>query len=268
MADPHIAHFWFFLIFVCLDPPPLFISTKKTLFVQMDIMLYRAQLRIRGQRFEASAELLCTFCTTFRAYFSSSELEKYVAKANDGEMSSMPPLQSVLLPPSTVELDTSKKLFLFDFSQPAATSASSAASSSSKSNTAASLDAEYVGVILVFLRKLSKNPEARLTARWDEMPHDQQRSFANVVRAFGVLPLLEKYSAATAEGGAAALEPTPTEKMLHGGRSLIEVAHEYLAKQQQVDQPHPSEGDDNLTLPAEGCAKCGTSGHGIGSCPY
>ena len=238
----------------------------------MDFSGHRLQLRIRGQRFEAAVDVLTSTCTAFRVYFTQAALAPSDAALPALELYLPGELPTTMYP---VTLDVAKKLFLVDVAK------ASGAGGCSSSN--GGLDPEFVGVVLVYLRNFAKKQQqARLSARWDEMPYDQQRSFATVVTAFGVEPLLPAHGTPTAMPGGPAAVTVSDAAMLHGGRSLVDVANEYAAGKQQLQgaedghggaplaagQPHPSEHDDDLVMPAAGCFKCGVSGHDAAVCPH
>jgi hypothetical protein len=251
----------------------------------LDLSNHRVQLRIRGQRFESAASTLVALCTEFRTYFdqlsqaamdSSDPLPLLEMRLCDNTM----PATSISCP---VVLDKDKKLFQIEVASTTvqetgqeSVDVPSVPQAAAATRGCGALDAEFVGVILVYLRNyVKKQGEARLTARWDEMPFDQQRSFARVVNAFGVEPLQPQYGTPTAAPGAPVAGASDVA-MLHGGRSLVDVAREYVAERASVsaagsatsagDQEHPSVADEDLLMPASACYRCGVSGHDAAAC--
>jgi hypothetical protein len=245
-----------------------------------DLSQWRVQLRVQGQRFESSVKILETYCASFRTYFENLRQLGSIIR----EPALVPPFLLHVPGASgggaaaeavecSVALDGDRKLLLVNVAPPVAASDDSAVAgvTNSSSSKLKSLDPEFLGAILVYLRKLSAAKtasDARLTVVWSEMPHDQQRSFAAWVAALGVEPLEAMgYGAPTTPPGAPGASPTE-DAMLHGGRALVDVAREYVAARCGAPPPHPSTTDDGLAMPAAGCFRCGMSGHDAHACPH
>ncbi|CUG93184.1 Hypothetical protein, putative [Bodo saltans] len=154
------------------------------------------------------------------------------------------------------------------------------------------LQPEFAGTIFVFLRKLYQQRQqqqqqgegeapteppkpVKFTARWNEMPFDQQRSLCDVVNILDIQVLKELgYGVPTADPSAGDGYVANGGDPAAGDTNMVDKALEYLAIQRNIHNPqgtalpHPSTDDDTLEMPASGCAKCGTSGHPTESCPY
>lgn len=295
-----ISSRWYFLTHACyfvgtslvlcwyFSPPPvLFFSQISRSFTwghalklnPKDLVMEfveRVRLVVKGQRFESTPLILTSQCTVIGSYFT-----QVLAAALPGDQTApvvpLPPLHSLnpqAIPHCNAEYFPPQKLLVFNF----------CAADDASCGVVRQLDAEFVGVILVYLRKLSRDAAAAFSGRWDEMPFDQQRSFSDVVKALGVSSLAATHGAPTVAPGQA----LPHVEPLHGGRSLLDVANEYAAKRAAKMQQgsggsncatggdtaaplvgqHASVDDDTLTMNIIACGKCGTTGHVSADCTF
>lgn len=179
----------------------------------------RVQIKVMGQRFETTAEVLHAYCTVLSQALSRGELNNTTPNGY----------------PFTVEQTSEMSLITFPpTAQPV-------------------MKNDYVGAIMVLLRKLLKAEQTqtakpRLSTRWDELTYEQQHSFAEVVIAFGVTPLMGTHSV-----------PTATKEEVH-----------HAADEQPTGAAaaHPSCGDHDLIMSTVSCVMCGTQEHGTENCKY
>lgn len=179
------------------------------------------------------------------------------------------------------------------------------------------LQNDYMGLLLVYLRRCAKvRAEARSAApapagsavyptlpiRWAEMSYDEQVSFLQLLRTFGVVPLAAQYAAPSASirtsqfVGAEAAQVAAAAKA-EGDACSLRVKAEAFMRQQLREQEQEKERQqqqhqhqvkvaadkgeahktskpavqydfEDLVLPAKGCARCGMSGHSTEECPY
>lgn len=161
------------------------------------------------------------------------------------------------------------------------------------------LQCEYMGVLLVYLRRCAKvhaeqhataAPYPALPIRWAEMSFDEQASFVMLLRALGVVSLAGVYACPTAAPstslyiGAGSAAAAAAARAEGDACSLLRRAAEFAQLQPQPQQrcappqtpPAPPRttrqaeaGDmDGLELPAKGCARCGMAGHATAECRY
>ncbi|AIN96038.1 hypothetical protein LPMP_091230 [Leishmania panamensis] len=193
---------------------------------------------------------------------------------------------------------------------PSAAADGSAALTNDKLNSSPFLllQNEHMGMLLVFLRRCSKVRTERRTAaagalppypplpmRWAEMNYDEQLSFVQLLRCFGVVPLIPTYTRPTApqttslyigaDAVAAAARPkgesdasslhTHTAEFIHkqqsemreistAAASIAVEAPEVDKKERHIDE----DGSDGLVLSAKGCARCGMAEHSTTECHY
>ncbi|CAG9569739.1 conserved hypothetical protein [Leishmania major strain Friedlin] len=170
------------------------------------------------------------------------------------------------------------------------------------------LQSEYMGLLLVFLRRCAKvraerraagegaaacalAPYPSLPIRWEEMNYDEQLSVVQLIRRFGVVSLARTYTRPTAPEttslyiGEEAAAATARVKVEGDACSLRARASESMGKQQQKIQQAASvavdtaevvkkercinEDDfDGLVLSAKGCARCGMAEHSTEECHF
>jgi hypothetical protein len=159
------------------------------------------------------------------------------------------------------------------------------------------LQYDFMGMLLVYLRRCAKArteaspaPYPVLPIRWAEMNFDEQVSFVQLLRTFGVVPLIAQYPQPTAPlstsqfVGADAARVAAAAKAEGEACSLRVRAEEFIRHQQQhqqqQDERHTKDDAENtvrasrhgdmedLVLPSKGCARCGMSGHTAEECPY
>lgn len=153
------------------------------------------------------------------------------------------------------------------------------------------LQNEFMGVLLVYLRRCAKaRAEGKTTAadypvlpiRWKEMNYDEQMSFVQLLRTFGVVSLAGQYVRPTAalsssqcvgadaarvaaDAKAEALVRLQQQQQQQSGSAM------QATESQTTDKPPKKSCEDDfddVVLPAEGCARCGISGHAMEECPY
>ncbi|KPI85657.1 hypothetical protein ABL78_5278 [Leptomonas seymouri] len=163
------------------------------------------------------------------------------------------------------------------------------------------LQNDFMGMLLVYLRRCAKvraeaasaarspsNGKAAaypvLPIRWTEMNYDEQVSFLQLLRAFGVVPLTSLYVQPSAplstsrHVGADAARVAAAAKAEGDACSLCLKAEAFARQQQQLDvtsgetrninPPKRMDGCDDLVMAAKGCARCGMAGHAAEECPY
>ncbi|KPA77675.1 hypothetical protein ABB37_07017 [Leptomonas pyrrhocoris] len=157
------------------------------------------------------------------------------------------------------------------------------------------LQSGFMGMLLVYLRRCAKARAAEAAAypslpiRWSEMNFDEQTSFLQLLRAFGVVPLMPPYTRpsaplSTSQFVGAAAARVAAEAQAAGDACSLRVKAEKFMRQQQQQQQHqrevmedashitqePSGTDhfEDLVLPAKGCVRCGMAGHVTEECPY
>ncbi|GET86382.1 hypothetical protein, conserved [Leishmania tarentolae] len=161
------------------------------------------------------------------------------------------------------------------------------------------LQSEYMGLLLVFLRRCTKvraerqaagaddaagarTPYPALPLRWAEMNYDEQLSFVQLIRCFGVVPLARTYARPTApqstslyigaeaEGDACALRASTSESIgnpeqeRHQRESVTADDTGVIKTERRVEV----DDGDGLVLSGEGCERCGRTGHTIGKCRF
>ncbi|KAK7197379.1 hypothetical protein NESM_000685600 [Novymonas esmeraldas] len=175
------------------------------------------------------------------------------------------------------------------------------------------LQSDYMGVLLVYLRRCATvrarreaaqghpdaTPYPTLPIRWAEMHYDEQVSLVQLLRCFGVVPLVRTYAWPTAPlstslyMGAEAAAAAAKAKADGDACSIVARAAKFAELQQQQQQQEQEgaknadsdvapansikvrhtntdddDDDDGVVLPAKGCARCGIAGHATEECTY
>lgn len=163
------------------------------------------------------------------------------------------------------------------------------------------LQSDYMGVLLVYLRRCAKVRAERteggsaphpsypaLPIRWQEMSYDDQVSFLQLLRAFGVVSLTATFARPTAAlstshfVGADAARVAAADKAEGDACSLRVKANEFWQLQQRQHEAESEselhhmkragrrvdDEDDGVELLPTGCARCGMAGHATAACPY
>lgn len=194
-------------------------------------------------------------------------------------------LPAAVVLPETVEWRPAESLWVVAFARrlPGGAPPTPAATEEDPSNNPfALLQADYVGVVVVYLRRLHA-AETRggaapsFPVRWAELSLDQQVALGQVVRALGVVPLLSSFLLPTAPAstslyvGPAAAKRREEAAAAGTAASLVERARRFAAESTLAGAAVADGGDDDddgLPPPALGCSRCGTATHMDADCPH
>ncbi|KAG5484664.1 hypothetical protein CUR178_07255 [Leishmania enriettii] len=151
------------------------------------------------------------------------------------------------------------------------------------------LQNEYMGVLLVFLRRCAEvrkerqavaaagasvlAPYPSLPIRWAEMNYDQQLSFVQLIRCFGVVSLARMYARPTAPlatslciGADAVARPETKGDICSLPARAAEFAD--VAEEGKRERCVSEDGFDGLVVSTQGCARCGMAEHSTEECRF
>ena len=153
--------------------------------------LERVRWSIDGQRFEATVGFLNGESTFFESFFTNYD-------GSVGEQA------AAGVDPAVVKVevalgDDGKKCFNFAFTK-----------------DGSGLDAEWMGSILVFLRR------GRKTFNWDEMEVEQKQSFAKLVRVLGIHRLAETVASTPAGPSVSHQNGSASDAQQNGGNDFAQ----------------------------------------------
>ncbi|TPP42813.1 hypothetical protein CGC20_7890 [Leishmania donovani] len=137
------------------------------------------------------------------------------------------------------------------------------------------LQSEYMGLLLVFLRRCAKvraerraagegaaactvAPYPSLPIRWAEMNYDEQLSVVQLIRRFGVVSLARTYTHPTAPSIG------KQQQEIQQAASVAVDTAEVVKKKRCIDE----DDFDGLVLSAKGCARCGMAEHSTEECHF